>query len=260
MELLREMQTDDVDAVVAIIASHDEDDAEEAEKGYRQTGGVYDQFVLEKNGDIIGVTGFMTPPGCDNTHWLSWTYVHDDHTHQGHGRKMINELIQHLNDKDGRKLFVKVSDYVSEEDGAVYAAALHLYQSIGFSIEITLEDFYDVGESQIILGMRLKDAVENDVQDEHWPIQFNSVYEIAETDDAYSFGWHDQGDAMFSVNDVQIGIDSVRDNEGRAVFLSFPSNYVDVHDTLLTAGFSQAGVLQDYYEEGVHEHHYTFRL
>ncbi len=260
MQLLREMQTGDIARVVALIESHDEDDAEAAEKSYIHPAGVDDQFVLEKDGEIIGVTGFVTPPGCDRTHWLSWTYVHDEHTSQGHGRRIINELIEHLREQDGRKLFVNVSDYVSEEDGAIYAAALHLYQSIGFSIEITLEDFYDVGESQIILGMRLQDSLESDIQNEYCPIQFNSVYEIAETDNAYSFGWHDQGRSMFSAADVQIGIDSVRNDGGRAVFLSFPSNYVDVHDTLLAAGLNQAGVLQDYFEDGIHEHHYTFRL
>ncbi len=260
MELLRKMQAGDITRVIALIESHDEDDAEAAETSYSQTGGVDDQFVLEKDGEIIGVTGFMTPLGCDRIHWLSWTYVHSDHTSKGYGRKIINELIEHLKQQDGRKLFVKVSDYVSEEDGAIYAAALHLYQSIGFSIEITLKDFYDISESQIILGMRLQDSVESNIQNERCRIQFNSVYEIAETDDAYSFGWHDQGKSMFSVADVQIGIDSVGNNGGRAIFLSFPSNYIDVHNTLLAAGFSQAGVLHDYYEDGVHEHHYTFRL
>lgn len=254
------MQAGDIARVVTLIESHDEDDAEAAETSYRHTGGVDDQFVLEKNGEIIGVTGFITPPCCDHTHWLSWTYVHDSHTSQGYGRKIINELIEYLKEQDGRKLFVKVSDYVSEEDGAIYAAALHLYQSIGFDIEITLEDFYDISESQIILGMRLQSPVESNIQNEHCPIQFNSVYEIAETDDAHSFGWHDQGKTMFSAADLKIGIDSVRSDRGRAIFLSFPSNYIDVNHTLLAAGFSQAGVLQNYYEDGVDEHHYTFRL
>lgn len=264
MKLLREMQEADIEAVVALITEHEEDDGEEAEKDYLKNGGAQDQFVLEENGEVIGVTGFLSPPGCDNTHWLSWTYVRKDHTNQGHGRKILNELIEHLKQAGGRKLFVKVSDYISEDDGAIYAAALHLYQSLGFSIEITLKDFYDTGEAQIILGMPLKPVDSNDAQfgtqDEQVSIEFNSVYEIAETDEAYGFSWHTEGGALFSVDDVQVGLDGAREEGGRVVFLTFPSNFAGIHEVLLEAGFIQAGVLQDYYDDGVHEEHYSYSL
>ncbi len=261
MKLLRKMEDDDIDAVIALIDTHDDDDAAEAERDYRDVAGFYDQFVLEQEGKVIGVTGYKTPPGCDNTYWLSWTYIHEDYTNQGLGRKILTELIEHLKDQGCRKLFIKVSDYESDEGDAIYAAALHLYQSLGFSIDITHEDFYDVGESQMILGMRLKPAEpenDNTITDEHIPVQFNSVYELAETDDTYSFGWHDEGDQLFTVEDVQLGLDSAREEEARAVFLTFPSNYTGINEVLLKAGFNQAGVLNDYYEEGVHEHHYCY--
>ncbi len=264
MKLLRKMDGDDIDEVVALIDSHDEDDAEEAERDYRDIAGFYDQFVLEQEGKVIGVTGYKTPPGCDETHWLSWTYIHADHTNQGLGRKILTELIDYLKAQGARKLFIKVSDYESEEDGAIYAAALHLYQSLGFSIEITHEDFYDVDESQMLLGMRLKPAedptVNSTVEEEQLPIQFNSVYEIAETEDVYSFGWHDLGDQLFTTEDVKLGIESAKEEEARAVFLTFPSNYAGINEVLLESGFKQAGTLQDYYEDGVHEHHYTYPL
>lgn len=267
MKLLRKMKDDDIDAVVALIDAHDDDDAEEAERDYRDAEGFEDQFVLEQEGKIIGVTGFKTPPGCDNTHWLSWTYVDEDHTGQGLGRKILTELFEHLKELGGRKIFIKVSDYESEEDGAIYAAALHLYQSLGFSLDITFEDFYDVGEAQMILGMRLKPAQDNTIEseiievvDEHLPIQFNAVFEIAETDDVYSFGWHDEGDQLFTVKDVQIGIDSAKKDGARAIFLTFPSNYMGINEVLLNAGFNQAGILKDYYEDGVDEHHYSYRF
>lgn len=262
MKLLEEMQCEDIDAVLAVIESQDDDDAEAAEPGYRQIGGCLDQYVLRLDGKIIGVTGFATPPGCDHTHWLSWTYVHDDYANQGHGRKMLNELIEHLKQQGARKLFVKVSDYESAEDGAIYAAALHLYQSLGFEIELTHNDYYDEGEAQIILGMRLSDtsSASDNVQDEHVPVQFNAVFEIAETDDAYSFGWHDEGESVFTENDVRIGLDNVREDEGRAVFLSFPSNFAGIREPLISAGFEESGLLKDYYEDGVHEQHYTYRF
>ena len=264
LKLLEVMIEKDIDDVLSVIDSQDEDDAEEAEEGYREMGGCLDQFVLRHNGKIIGVTGYATPPGCDHTHWLSWTYVHDDYTNQGHGRKMLTELIGHLKAQDARMLFVKVSDYVDDEDGAIYAAALHLYQSLGFKIELTHQDYYDEGESQIILGLRLSDTpsmiTQEFIEKEQVPIQFNSVFEIAETDDAYTFGWHDEGEQLFSQEDVKIGIDNVKQKEGRAIFLSFPSNYHGVADTLYSVGFKNSGTLYDYYEDGIHDQHFTYNF
>ena len=260
MQYLREMQSEDIDAVLNVIESQDEDDAEEAESGYREVGGVLDNFVMELEGKVIGVTGFSKPPGCDDTYWLSWTYVHDDYANQGHGRKMLTELIDLIKQNGGRKLFVKVSDYVDGEDGAIYAAALHLYQSLGFKIEITHKDYYDEGEAQIILGLRLKDKKDVNALAEDCPVTFNAVFEIADTDDAYSFGWHDEGEEMFSEDDVKIGINQVREDEGRAIFLSFPSTFMGIKETLLSAGFSNSGILDDYYEDGVDEQHFTYFL
>ncbi len=260
MQYLREMQSEDIEAVLNVIDSQDEDDAEEAESGYREIGGVLDQYVMEHDGKVIGVTGFSMPTGCDDTYWLSWTYVHDDYANKGHGRKMLTELIELIKQKGGRKLFVKVSDYVDDEDGAIYAAALHLYQSLGFKIEITHKEYYDEGEAQIILGLRLKDKQNVTAPEEDCPVTFNAVFEIADTDDAYSFGWHDEGEQAFTESDVKIGLDQVRQDEGRVVFLSFPSTFTGIKNTLLSAGFSNSGILDDYYEDGVHEQHFTYHL
>ena len=261
---LDEMKEDDIDDVLAVINSQDEDDAEEAEPGYRELGGCLDQFVLRNSGGIIGVTGYLTPPGCDQTHWLSWTYVQREYANQGNGRLMLKELIDHLKEQGARMLFVKVSDYVDEEEGAIYAAALHLYQSLGFKIEITHPEYYDEGESQIILGLRLSDVpsmvTAADTQNESVPVRINAVYEIGDTDDAYSFAWHDEGEQIFSADDVKIGVEDVRKKEGRGIFLSFPSNYSGVSEGLIAAGFKKSGVLHDYYEDGIHDQHFTYLL
>lgn len=259
---LREMQPEDIRPVFEVIESQDDDDAEEALAGYQEIGGTMDNFVMELNGRVIGVTGYATPPACDETHWLAWTYVHDDYANQGNGRLMLTELIQHLKDKGGRMLFVKVSDYVDDEDGAIYAAALHLYKSLGFKEQLVHKDYYDEGESQTILALRLKDRDENveAAHDENCPVQFNAVFEIAETDGAFSFGWHDEDDSVFTNKDVTIGIQQARKDEARAIFLSFPQNYSKVSKTLLASGFKQSGTLEDYFEDGVHEDHFTYVL
>ncbi len=269
MQLLRPMQEKDINTVVDIIDSHDDEDAQEAKAGYNNTGGLQDQYVYEHEGHIIGVTGYATPPGCDETHWLSWTYVHEDHVNCGHGRKMITELIDFLRANNARKLFVKISDYKEANDAGamecIYAAANHLYKDIGFVEEVVLRDYYDENETLTIMGMRLTDQ---DISEQGSPrpstekhkIQFNSIFEIAETDDSYSFGWTEKGKHLFNVDDVKIGLDDVRGREGRAVFLSFPHTYAGIADTLFAAGFSNAGLLEDYFEDGMHEQHYSCYL
>jgi len=266
MQSLRPMQKADIDDVVAVIDSHDDEDAAEALAGFNEPNGLEDQFVLEQNGQIIGITGFATPPGCDQTHWLSWTYVHEDFVNQGFGRAMITELIEHLNQAGGRKLFIKVSDY-AEKDATgksvcIYAAALHLYKSLGFAEELVLKDYYDQRETMTILGMRFNN-IGPDYQSaglEKQKLQFNSIFEIAETDDAYSFGWNADAKRLFDAADVQLGVDDVRKRGGRAIFLSFPHNYANIAETLFNAGFSNAGMLEDYFEDGVHEQHFSLYL
>lgn len=291
MQTLRPLQRSDVDAVVALIDSHDEDDAEEAREGFGQTDGLDDYFVLEHDDQVIGICGYRTPPACDRTHWLSWTYIHADHVNQGHGRRMIEELLQHLRSIDARKLFIKVSDYSETlEDGSTeepYAAALHLYQKLGFAIELKHADYYDEGEALIILGRRL-DAVDADSKTDDGqadadqedadfsdislselgngpllqsrPVQFDSVHEIVETDGAWSFGWHDDGKRLFTSEDVQVGLEEVKKRQGRAVFLSFPSDYQGIDERLYAAGFHNSGALDDYFENGVHERHFTYHF
>ncbi len=257
MKNLRKMQESDIEKIVAIIESHDEDDAEEAESGYRKMGGIDNNYVYEVNGETIGITGFSIPAGCEQTYWLSWTYIDDKHTNKGHGRSMLGEIIAYIKRSGGRKLFVKVSDYVDPEDGAIYAAALHLYQSLGFEIEVTHKDFYDKDESQIILGMRLKDKEVVDVEDDNCNVQFDGIFEIAETENVYSFNWHDEGKYPLKAKDVQIGINAVRDDDARAIFLSFPSNLTQIEAPLLQSGFINTGILEDYYDDGIDENHYS---
>ena len=266
MNLLRAMGSADIESAIDIIHSHDEDDAEEARLSYNANGGLDDQYVLEIDGRVIGVTGYATPPGCDRVHWLSWTYVHEASCNQGHGRRMLEDLVQRLTSLDARKLFVKISDYKEENDEGnlecIYDAAMHLYKSMGFTAEIVLKDYYDEHESMTILGKQLAPPNAEPAVYTHQKqkIQFNSIFEIAETDDAYSFGWTEKGKKAFDIKDVELGIEEVRKKDGRAVFLSFPHTYEGIADTLYAAGFSNAGVLEDYFEDGLHEQHFSCYL
>ncbi|PCJ18484.1 MAG: hypothetical protein COB04_07185 [Gammaproteobacteria bacterium] len=267
---LRAMCFGDLNNVVKVIHAHDEDDGEAAEADYRDAG-FENQYVLEKEGQIVGVTGYKEVPSADQCYWLSWTYLQPSHQGQGLGKAMLLELLDILRSQGARKIFVKVSDYEDPEDGKIYQQALQVYQGLGFVEEVVSDDFYDEGENQIILGLYLrddKDQLEQDpeVGEEKPIISFDGLFEIAETEGAYTFSWVVKetrklfGKRNFSVEDLQIGLQSVQSEGGRKVFLTFPSNLPLIHSPLQSAGFKYVGQLQNYYEHGVHEFHFSHDL
>ena len=132
-------------------------------------------------------------------------------------------------------------------------------------------DFYDDGEDQLILGLLLQPAEDGadphpGIKPEKPAIQFRTAFEIADSDGAYSFEWYAEGklslfkSSNFSQEDLEIGLDAVRKEGGRKVFLTFPSNLPLIDDPLRAAGFELAGKLSDYYEPGLDELHYTHDL
>jgi len=271
MPELRAMCLGDLSKVLKIIRAHDEDDAEAAESDY-QVEGFENQFVLEVDDKVIGVTGYREVAATDSTCWLSWTYLDESFRGQGLGKGMVKDLLDKLHSKNCRKLFVKVSDYEDPEDGKIYQAAYKMYESLGFKEEVVSLDFYDEGENQHILGLSLSDffnyETEEEVEiiDEKPVIRFDGLHEIAETEGAYTFTWIVKeskklfGKRNFSVLDLKIGLEAVKDNGGRKIFLTFPSNLPLIHDPLQKAGFKYVGCLADYYEQGVHEFHFTHDL
>jgi len=262
---MREMYVSDTASVVEIIATHDEDDGEAAEAEL-QDEGVEGQFVLVDGDTVLGISGYREVENCDGTYYLSWVYLDEDYRGHGLGKKMLGDVLDRLRDQGARKIFVKVSDYV--EDGEnIYATALKMYKSFGFEVEVVGEDFYDDGESQTILGLEFK-AQSKDlaVADEKPVIRFNGLFEIAETDGAYTFAWIVEksagffGKRSFTPEDLEVGIRSVKEQGGRKIFLTFPSNLVLIHRPLQAVGFLYVGQLKDYYEEGLHELHFSHDL
>mgnify|MGYP000220369544 FL=1 len=271
MTALRPMNMSDLVKVVKIIEAHDEDDGEAAEKDYLDSG-VENQFVLESNGKIIGVTGYREVSGTDQTAWLTWTYLDEACQGKGYGKSMVSNLLDKLRSLNARKIFTKVSDYEDPDDGKIYERALKMYQSLGFKQEVVSHDFYDEGEDQIILGLHLREEdstfSEEDLKiaEEKPIIRFDGLYEISETEGAYAFSWIVKnkktlfGKRNFTVEDLKIGLDSVKNAGGRKTFLTFPSNLPLIHSPLQAAGFKYVGRLENYYEQGVHEFHFSHDL
>ena len=262
---VREMYMSDTASVIEIISDHDEDDGESAESEF-QDEGIEGQFVLVDDETVLGTAGYREVENCDGTYYLSWVYLDEDYRGRGLGKKMLADVLDRLRERDARKAFVKVSDY--EEDGVnIYASALSMYKSFGFTVEVVGEDFYDEGESQTILGLEFRPQSEDTaVADEKPVIRFNGLFEIAETEGAYTFAWTVEksagmfGSRSFTPEDLELGIQSVKEQGGRKIFLTFPSNLVLIHRPLQAVGFKYVGQLKDYYEEGLHELHFSHNL
>ena len=149
---LRPMDENDIPAVVALIQAIDEDDAEEASESYTQRG-LENQFVLTRDGRLLGVTGCRAASGTHQSFWLSWTYVQAREQGKGLGGQMLQELLQRMRDGNIRKVFVSTSDYKDTAGADTYAAARQMYEKAGFILEVTHPHYYAPGESQLIYGL-----------------------------------------------------------------------------------------------------------
>lgn len=260
------MTKDDIDAVVEVIDSHDEDDAEDARHDFENFG-IEDQWVAEVDGRVVGTSGFRRVPETDGTGYISWTYVAADLCRQGIGKELFRHVLDVAAGEGARKMFVKISNYRKGDGPSVYHGATRMYESFGFACEIVSKDFYDEDEDQYIYSkVLLPDPTPDAVKATEKPtIRFVDIFEIGETDGAYSFEWDVVKKPLFrqrsfTVEDLVIGLNAVRERGGRIVFLTFPSNLPLIHSPLADAGFKLVGELRDYYESGIHEMHFVHRL
>ena len=153
----RSMQRGDVPAALAIIKQHSIDDYDVAKESYRLS--IEGQYVLERVGTVIGLTGWREIPEADRTYWLSWTYLAEQERGQGLGMGMLSAVLDTLRRRDARKIFVYTSD-LGQADGQKgdYGQAIQVYQKLGFVEELCHPDYYDPGESLIALGLRIEET------------------------------------------------------------------------------------------------------
>jgi GNAT superfamily N-acetyltransferase len=260
------MEEADLEQVIELIGRHDDDDALDAQNDF-ESDGFQGHWVAELDETIVGISGYRKVPQTQGSGWVSWTYV--DHAHQGkgYGRALFKFVIDQARESGAEKLFIKVSNYVDENGINIYEKANRLYESFGFECELTSKDFYDEGEDQLIYSKYLvpKPNVEDEKENEKPVIRFYEIYEIAGTEGAYSFAWQVAKKSLFnkrsfSVMDLNTGLEAVKKQGGRIVFLTFLSNLPLIHDPLSKAGFKFVGKLEDYFEPGVHELHFVHRL
>ena len=262
---IREMRIDDIDEVVALIETHDDDDSEDAMDDFKTNGTEYQWVIIDK-GNIVGTSGFRPVPETENTAFITWTYVHKKCCQKGYGNKIFKFVLDELEKNNANKIFIKISNYIDEKGNKPYYAASKLYENNGFSLEILSKDFYDDGEDQLIYSKDLRTNISEIVKKEEKPtIRFENIYEISETVGAYSFSWKVIKKPFFqkrsfTKDDLMIGVDAVRSKNGRIIFITFPSNLPLIHLPLKEAGFKLVGKLKDYYEIGIDELHFVHHL
>jgi GNAT superfamily N-acetyltransferase len=152
------MASADIDAVGAIIRSHEEEDGRLAESYYHEFFESGEESprednvvaVAEDTGGIAGVAGWY-PDKYDwpGILWLNWFYVHEPHRGRGVGTMLLQHVIENVQRLNTRKLYVDTSS------DAGYGNAVRLYQRFGFKEEGRLGDYYEVGEDFLILGLDL---------------------------------------------------------------------------------------------------------
>jgi len=159
MFAIREMTREDLEAVVAIITSHEVTDGELADEYYRdyfeRNGAESDRErlfvgIAAATGEIAGVCGWY-PDKYDwpGILWLNWTYVQAAFRRQGLGKMLLQHVIECVRQLDTRKLYVDTSSDLG------YSRAVQMYERFGFREEGRLVDYYDIGEDYLILALDL---------------------------------------------------------------------------------------------------------
>jgi ribosomal protein S18 acetylase RimI-like enzyme len=154
--VIRSARAEDQVAILRLIGRHRAADEEQAQWTYREFFKMgkrpKDQvFVAEKEGRVVGVSGFWYDDNSDNgVYSLNWTYVDTRLRSTGIGSKLMARVYRELAKKRARKLYVETSSKNTYRD------ALRFYLNDGFKLEGILRDYYGPGEDQIILGKEIR--------------------------------------------------------------------------------------------------------
>jgi ribosomal protein S18 acetylase RimI-like enzyme len=155
---IREMRPDDLDAIVAIIADHEEWDEPYARTYFEdyfhrvnaKNAAMESNYVAEVDDHPIGVCGFAPPKfPSDDVLWGTWFYVQEQHRRTGAGAALVRHALDSVKAKGIRKIYLETSS------NQIYSTAVEMYRSLGFEVEGTLKDYYDEGENLLIMGLNI---------------------------------------------------------------------------------------------------------
>lgn len=255
------MQPEHIEQVLEIIESHDDDDAEEAQEEFEEKG-LAGYYVLSLGKQVIAISGYRHAPHTNGSYWLGWTYVKEGFRRKGHGRKILDYVINQCKKEGCRKLWVSTSDYQDDDGMDIYLPAKETYKNIGFSHSLTLKNYFDQGESKHIYHMHVNPFTKGSkVSFSNNIFGLNGVHEIAETTDAYTFDFFlDETGVGLDVETLKHAIIDARSNGANRMYVGLPSDALGAIRMLESAGFEQAGCLEDYFDAGVSEINFIINL
>lgn len=133
---------DDVEVSVAI--------AQRALKNQNHNNDNLNFLFAEDNGKTCAYACFGEVPESISTYELHWLSTLNEYRGHGIGKKLIQEFIDKVKEKGGRKIFVKTSGI------EMYKPTHQFYESCGFALEARLNDYYDEGDDCLIYAKRIK--------------------------------------------------------------------------------------------------------
>lgn len=93
---------------------------------------------------LVGYSCYGAIPATASSFDLYWLAVSADHQRRGLGRRLLAQTEIRVLEARGRRLYVETSCR------AQYAPTREFYQSVGFVLAATLEDFYAPGDHKAI--------------------------------------------------------------------------------------------------------------
>ena len=257
----RPMKPGDIEPALQIIGLCDEDDREWAAETYSNRG-LQGQFVSTHNKVVKGVTGYVPAAGTIGAVWLSWTYLHPEARGRGIGSAALLCLFEKLEKMNFRKIFVSMSDYCDDDNGALYADALNMYEKAGFSLELQHPDYYEPGETQILLGREMnpkKPVLDPSPTNKHTVDNINLVdtFPVDETDKVFAIDWEfvDGNEPLTAEAITAFAREQAQSKGIRSLFISVPEDHTFIVRNLTDAGFENVGRLKDFFQRDVGEIH-----
>jgi GNAT superfamily N-acetyltransferase len=151
--LVRPMETGDVGAALAAVASHDPGLVGEARASFERAlaeEGPPRMLVAELGGEVAGVMGYSPDPwGVADVWWTEWLFVLPEARRHGVATALSEEIERQLIARGCRKAYLDIGNAERQ------AAAIAFHRSQGYEQEGALRDFWAEGEDFLVFGKRL---------------------------------------------------------------------------------------------------------
>jgi ribosomal protein S18 acetylase RimI-like enzyme len=109
----------------------------------------YHFVFAEVDGITAGYSCYGHISTTKSSHDLYWIVAHNDFRGKGIGKKLMDETYREIKAMGGTAVYAETSGREH------YAPTRHFYDSLHFTLEATLKDFYDEGDDKLVYVKRL---------------------------------------------------------------------------------------------------------